>query len=301
MNHPRLLFGFITTLGIIFAAMYFAIIRSNAVPGGIWTLLPLELWHYFVGFCLFGGIGFLIVGLIGLGGQPLWNQTIVKHSRLLFGFIAVLGTIFVTAFFTIIYWSRTYSEKILIVEALIPLPYQNYFMLFSIIGGTIFLTVGVLGIGRQYFKNHSNAFFLTAVLVPMLMLTSVVSITFFSFDPFYEVPERMVVTQVSLSSTNPLILSLNVKSFYSLEIDFVEACVKDHNQVTLASIEAMWIIAEVNEWGPVHRMQFLGQLPGGSEKVLTLNFNTTLPSGNYHVWLRSRRYNTFVSPYFTIP
>jgi hypothetical protein len=106
---------------------------------------------------------------------------------------------------------------------------------------------------------------------------------------------------VSVNNTNPLILSLNVKSLYSVEIDFVEACVEDGKQVTVASIEGTWVTVEVNEWGPVSRMKFVGQLPGGSEKTLTFNFNTTSPSGNYSVWLHSRRYYPFVSPYFAIP
>jgi hypothetical protein len=51
---------------------------------------------------------------------------------------------------------------------------------------------------------------------------------------------------VSVNNTNPLILSLNVKSLYSVEIDFVEACVEDGKQVTVASIEDTWVTVEVN-------------------------------------------------------
>ncbi len=291
VKHSRLLFAFITVLGIAFLTLLFAYPEA---------LLILPFPYYFAYFCVIGGIGFLTVGLCGLGRKSLLNQTIKRHSRLRFGCIAVLGAVFVTVFFTIIYWSNTFSVEILIVDALIPSPYQMYFMLFSIIGGTIFLTVGILGVGGQYFKNHTHIFFLTAVLVPMLMLGSFASMMSVFSDPFYEVPERIVITQIALSNTNPLTLSLTAKSFYSREIDFVEAQIKDADQATVASIEAKWVTVEYNEWGPVSRMQFIGQLPGGSEKTLTFDFNTTLPSGNYSVWLSSRRYYTFVSPQFTI-
>jgi hypothetical protein len=238
--------------------------------------------------------------LIGLGRQRLWNQTIMKHSRLLFAFIVLLGAFLVTAFFAIVYWGNTFSAEILVVQSLFPLQYLNYFMLFSIIVGTFFLTIGILGIGRHYFKDRSCAFFLVAILVPLLVLASFVSMMSVFFDPSYEAPERMVITQVSIDSTNPLILSLNVKSFYSVEIDFVKACIKNPNEATFASIEATWITSE-DERGQVQTMQFLGQLPGGSEKTLTFYFNTTLPSGNYSMWLQSRRYYTFASSYFVIP
>jgi hypothetical protein len=300
VKHAEVLFGLITVLGIALITTFLvATYNSNAYGAAIMALLNTQLWNYFIYFSLFGGISFLIVGLIGLGRQPLWNHTIIKHSRLLFGFIAALGIIFVTVFFTIIHWASIYSEKILIVEALLPYPYQGYFMLFSLIGGTVFLTIGLLGVGREYFKNHGNMFFLTAVLVPVLMLALVISITV-PVDPFHEVPERMVITQVSLDETNPLVVSLRAKSFFSLDIHFVWAWIKDSNEVTFASIEATWV-TKVYDSGPIQTMQFLGELPGGSEKTLTFDFNTTLPSGNYSVWLRSHNYYTFVSPYFTTP
>jgi hypothetical protein len=301
VKRHRLLFGLVTVLGIVFLSLFLVVTRASAISEAVSTFLSLQLWNFVVPFCLLGGIIFLTVGLIGLGRQRLWNQTIMKHSRLLFAFIVLLGVFLVAAFFAIVYWGNTFSAEILTMQSLIPSPYLSYFMLFSIIVGTFFLTIGILGIGRHYFKNHSRLFFLVAMLVPMIVLTSFVSMMSVFWDPLYEAPERLVITHVSVNSTYPLILSLNVKSLYSVEIDFVEACVKNDKQVTVASIEGTWVTVEIDEWGPVSRMQFVGQLPGGSEKTLTFNFNTTSPSGNYSVWLYSRRYYTFVSPHFAIP
>jgi len=98
----------------------------------------------------------------------------VKHSKL-FGFITVLGIVFVAVFSTILYWGAASSDELLELYALVPITYLYYLMLFFPIGGTVFLIVGILGIGRQYFKNHRNLFtVLTIVLVPLLIFALIV-------------------------------------------------------------------------------------------------------------------------------
>jgi len=115
------------------------------------------------------------------------------------------------------------------------------------------------------------------------------------------VPERMTISKASLDKVNPLTVSLQVKSYYSNDIYFEEASVIDDYQLPIASIQGQWITVEDGESGPYQTMQFVGKLPGGSDETLTLNFNTTLPSGNYVVRLRTHNWAIFVSPEFSIP
>jgi glycerol uptake facilitator-like aquaporin len=82
----------------------------------------------------------------------------VKHSTLIFGFFAVLGAIFLTIVVAIFYWSNIWSAEILAVAALIPKTYLSNIMKVFPILGTIFLTAGILGIGRQHITNHKNLF-----------------------------------------------------------------------------------------------------------------------------------------------
>jgi hypothetical protein len=129
--------------------------------------------------------------------------------------------------------------------------------------------------------------------------------TFFT-DSWYQPPERLAIAQVTLDNNSPLTLSVTVKSFYMYDIYFDKAYIKDQYQLPLlppVEITAEWMQVEDDEEraSSYYTMRFLGELPGGSEKIITLNFNTTLPSGNYAVWLHTERYQTFFSPYFNIP
>jgi hypothetical protein len=300
VKYAKPLFGVVTVLGIIILSVFFAILSSIDIQMSVSNAIPSELWNYFMPFCLFGGLSLLIIGICGFGKKLLWHKTSMKHVNLLFGFLTVLGLVLVTILLTIGYWAITLSEKILIVNALLPSPYQNYFAAFSLIGGTGFLTVGILGIGRRYFKNHTVKFFFTAVLVPLTILISFFLLPTL-YDPIIGVPERMTVTQASVDRADPLTVSLRMKSFYSNTIYFEEACIIDDNQTTLASIEAYWITVEDGESLPYQTPQYVGKLPGGSDELLTLNFNTTLPSGIYAVRLRTHNWAFFVSPAVIIP
>ncbi len=45
-----------------------------------------------------------------------------------------------------------------------------FVVFFCSIGGTAFIILGLLGIGRQYFKNHKNLFTMfTVILIPLLV------------------------------------------------------------------------------------------------------------------------------------
>ena len=215
----------------------------------------------------------------------------LKHSTLIFGFIAALGLALLTFFLTVFYLARTWSAEILTIEALIPDSFFGKFWVLFIIVGTGFLTAGILGIGRQRIKKKRTLFtVLTVALTPLLIFALFLSISLATeYFPLGSPPERMVITDISVTATNPLILSLNAKSFYMAEIWFDQAYVKDCNQTTVASIIGKEVEVQKPNSSPYWTFQFVARLPAASEKILTLNFNTALPSGEYHVWLHSYR------------
>jgi len=203
----------------------------------------------------------------------------MKHSKLLFGFIAILGIAFLTLVLASLY--SDYVDAVSILASL-----NSQLGLWFVLGGIIFLTVGVIGMGRQHIKNHKNIFtVLAALLIPLLTLAImfVASVLVIVYAPMF--PMRSEITQVSVTSTSPLILSVDVKAITSRDTAIEGANIMDYNddnRVAYCSVKP-----------------FI-ELPAGSTKTLTLNFSTTLPSGNYLVRLSSWGRNHGSSP-FTIP
>jgi hypothetical protein len=230
-------------------------------------------------------------------------KLMVKKSTLIFGFTAALGLALLTFFFAVFYLARTYSSEILIIEALIPLnKIFGYFWVPILVVGTGLLTIGILGIGRQRIKNGRKLFTVfTIVLSPIIVLILFFSLLLATTYPVLsDPPERMALTNVSVTNTNPLILSLNAKSFYMAEIWFDQAYIKDCNQTTLASIIGKEVEVQKPNSSPYWTFQFVAKLPPASEKTLSLEFNATLPSGEYSVWLHSYRQGTFTTLNFSI-
>jgi hypothetical protein len=225
------------------------------------------------------------------------ESTMIKHSKL-FGFITILGIVFVATFIAILY-SYYYLFQPFPFEPSVCL--RDSFAGFLLFGGPVLLIVGILGIGRQRFRNHRRLFtILTVVLVPLSVFILIFQVSFFAplipggIDPY----ERMTVTQVSVESATPLTLAVSVQSMYSQDITIVAATVEDNNQTKLAYIEGKWNPPDSE--GMIHGFNALCDLPAGSEKTFALNFNTTLSSGNYCVGLITR-HSVYYSPYFTIP
>ena len=77
----------------------------------------------------------------------------VKHVRFFSQLTFVLGFVFLAVFFAVD-WSVVGPLNNLMI----------YLWLFLLMGGTFFLTAGVCGIGRQYFKSEKGAFTALAVL-----------------------------------------------------------------------------------------------------------------------------------------
>ena len=203
----------------------------------------------------------------------------MNYSRLIFGFIAVLGIVFLALVLAGLYLD--YVDAVSILASL-----NSQLGLWFVLGGIIFLTVGVIGMGRQHFKNHRNLFMAIAVLlIPLLTLAImfVASVEIVVYAPMF--PMRSEITQVSVISTSPLILSVDVKAITSRDTAIEGANIMDYNddnRVAYCSVKP-----------------FI-ELPAGSTKTLTLNFNTTLPPGSYLVRLSSWGSNHGSSP-FTIP
>jgi hypothetical protein len=112
--------------------------------------------------------------------------------------------------------------------------------------------------------------------------------------------ENDLLMAVSVDTTNPLILSVRVKSNCTDDILYlVEARVKDYNETTVAEYRGVWVGGRDGYRRPICVLQNFG-----SEELLTLNFETSLPSGTYALWFCSR-FDVVIYPfahaYFTIP
>lgn len=76
MKHPKLLYGFITVIGIVLLSILFTIMADDALYDYIWGLLSSiqHLMTFFGMFCLLGGTFFLTTGIVGIGRHYLRNS-----------------------------------------------------------------------------------------------------------------------------------------------------------------------------------------------------------------------------------
>jgi len=151
VKHPKLS-GFITILGIIIVGIYFKFFSWDGAFSSL--ILP----------C------YVIIGIIEMNISATGLMS--KHSKS-FRFITVLGAILVATFSTVFYLMDT-TDLGGILSSVFLGPFLsllfNVLMLVLLIGGTVFLTVGILRIGTQYFKNHWYLFAVpTAISVPLFI------------------------------------------------------------------------------------------------------------------------------------
>ena len=171
--------------------------------------------------------------------------------------------------------------------------------LWFVIGGIGLLTVGMVGIIRQYFKNHRKLFTALAILLipPITFATLVFGCGFAFFSALEMDSLRSEITQVTLVDTNPLVLFLTVKSITSKNTIIEGAIILNSTNKNIARVPSNEeFVAAFAQRGYFA----LAELPGGSEISLTLDFNTTLPSGDYLVKLTGWKTNHDSSS-FTIP
>ena len=112
----------------------------------------------------------IINGLIGLYISQKEFPT--NHPKL-FWFLTVLGLIFVIFSFMFLWWGISGSE---IFQILTQIEFVGVFSLFCLFAGPVFLTAGMMGIGKQNLKNKKSLFILltlfTIVVVPSCIFAS---------------------------------------------------------------------------------------------------------------------------------
>jgi len=218
----------------------------------------------------------------------------VKHCRLLYGIFTVLGIVILTWLLASIY--------LISIEALIVLPSFPSSELGAwsvLLVGIAFLTVGMVGLGRQHFKNQRNLLTVLVVfLVPSLTFATVFFTSVLMVAPIF--PVRDEITQVGIVNNNPLVLYLGVKAITSGGTNIDSVLILNSHGTMMAEYHIEEFVT-VDEKGDqvLHRMPIC-TLSGGSSMTLTVRFNCTLPPGNYTVRLTSWSSNHGSSP-FTIP
>jgi len=214
----------------------------------------------------------------------------VKRSLALYGLLFILGIILLTLVLVGSYLDGADALSILVI--LSPMSPPNLGLWF-VSGGIILLTVGMVGIARQYFKNYRRLFTaLAVILIPPLIFFPFIggcSYAFFNAPMF---PMRSEITQVTVVDDSPLVLSVGVKAITSRDSRIEGAIILNGDGEPVAETpidDRVWTEGLA-----------LAVLPAGSEIKLTLNFNTTLPPGKYRVRLTCWHENHGNSP-FTLP
>ena len=92
--------------------------------------------------------------------------------------------------------------------------------------------------------------------------------------------ENHLLMYVSVDSTDPLVLSVLVKSNRTDNLLYLdEARIRGFNGTTVAEYLGEWVGGRDG-----HRLPICVLRNFGSRELLTLNFKTSLPSGNYTLW-----------------
>jgi len=224
----------------------------------------------------------------------------VNHPRL-YRFFTVLGI----ALLALILVSA-YLDSVDAISILEPLYLsQSVFglWLLVLISGIVFLTVGLVGIGRQYSMNHGNLLtLLVALLVPLLTFATVFTASMLMY-PLSIFRLRDEITQVDVISSKPLVLSLGVKAITTENSRISFVYILDSNRTIVAEYH-MEEVAVLDEHGyPYNCSVPICVLSGGSSMTLTVRFNCTLSPGDYTIFLASGGFgfDSHGSAPFTIP
>ena len=129
----------------------------------------------------------------------------MKHSKLLFGFITILGIIFL-----ILCLVGSYLHAIASVNVLASLGTKLGF--WFLLSGTGLVTVGILGLNWQNVQKYRKRF--VALYVLLIPLTTFFIVLFASvfiviYAPMFHLSSE--ITQVTVIDTNPLNISLNIR------------------------------------------------------------------------------------------
>jgi hypothetical protein len=217
----------------------------------------------------------------------------MKHPELLYRLMVVLGLILLTTFFVVCYWS---FSNIYIIK--MPWLEQNgiSFFFFFLVGGAVILTIGALQVDIPRIKKYRG---FIACSIPLIIILLLFQLWIYegnqSFVNSFVV--RSEITEVTVVSATPLILSLDVKAITDYDSRIDGAIVLNSKDILVAETSP-----DAREWFVSGNFQGLALaiLPAGSEITLNLNFSSVLPSGNYTVRLTGNDINHGSSP-FTIP
>lgn len=186
----------------------------------------------------------------------------MRYYTILYGFLAVLGVVFLALVLTGVYLNE---YKILSVWVFLSTGFTTRFGLNFVLGGIVFLTTGVVGIIRQYFRNYKKLLIvLTVFLIPPLIFAAFV--VGYNFAVCSSPTPLMMseITKVTVVDTDPLSLSVNVKAITNRDSIIDQAYVFNDNKTLVA-----------------YYLNEESVLPAGSEITLNLNFGTSIPSGDY--------------------
>ena len=217
----------------------------------------------------------------------------MKFSARFYGLVTILGIVFLALVLLVAYLD-TISSLGILGGVLVFLSFARFGWVL-VLFGIAFFTVGICGIERHCFKRYGKLLSeFSTVFVPLLtFITFIFAHTLLLVSgPMY--PIMSEITQVTVVDTSPLVLSVGVRAITSFDSRLEGALILDDNEIVAQ-------IPSEEEWAdrdfyPVT----LAELPAGSEISLTLDFNTTLPSGDYLVRLTRWKSNHGSCP-FTIP
>lgn len=177
---------------------------------------------------------------------------------------------------------------LLVMQVVIPVGWvgqANYNAVFyTIIGivGVVALGIGIISLYIQRHKLGEDTLLISRASAPK---------------------ESEVTLEVSMNSTDPLILSVNMKSLYHENIKFFSGYVQNSRKKNVAKCPQTETIGSAIDGRTGRPLTIMGvcTLPALSERMLTLNFNTKLPSENYTLLLDSDTGKKVRSSIFTIP
>jgi hypothetical protein len=137
--------------------------------------------------------------------------------------------------------------------------------------------------------EHSKLLFgLVAVLGVVFVVVWVVSAWMCALtipEMHHRGNENDLIMKISLTNTNPLVLSVGLRSNCTDDIVYlVGAQVKDYNQSTVAEYWGKWGNAQ-NNGAYIEPICVLREF--GATEILTLNFENSLPAGYYTLWFCS--------------
>jgi len=113
--------------------------------------------------------------------------------------------------------------------------------------------------------------------------------------------EGLLIKDVSLDAVDPLVLTVNLQSSINRDVEFDHGYIQDESLTVVAQCQRNVPFGSVSDRRG-HWVQYfvVCVLPANSEETIFLNFDASLPSGNYRLTLNRNDY-ALPSDYFAIP